>query len=174
MKISRKMKKFFVSFLAATLSIIMFATQTSALNEQTVSAEFEHVGVVDALETMTWDPDRNWFLFSVDLTCYEHSDVDYVEASLELKVEYPSSSVPEYYDQADVFTYLNTDDSDELLISITNFDQGYDSIDITATITYEIFYDDSTSILYEYEYDAIVFYGKLSAHRALIRTVPAE
>lgn len=40
MKISRKMKKIFVTFLTATLSIIMFATQTSALNVLTRRAEF--------------------------------------------------------------------------------------------------------------------------------------
>ena len=170
MKLSRKMKKFFVSILTATLSIIMFATQTSALNVQTRSAEFtEEAEIVQALETISWVPDRNWLLVGVDLECYECDNVDYVQASLEFKVEYPSSSVPVLYNRAGVFTHLDTWDSDELAITITNFDRDYDIIQMEATIIYEIYYDDGQSTLYEYKYDAILFYGDLIVHRELVR-----
>ena len=73
MKISRKMKKFFVSILTVTLSIIMFATQTSALNVETKSAEFtDNRQIIQATEWITWDKNRNCLLVGVDLSIDEN------------------------------------------------------------------------------------------------------
>ena len=156
MKISRKMKKFFVSFLTATLSIIMLVTQVSALNIVSCREYFEHEGVVDAVESMSWNITRNIFSFSVDLECYECDNVDIVQSMLELYVYYPSSQTPVYYNRVGDFVSEDTWDSDELLIDISNFDRGYDLVGVWAEITYNIIYDNGDMDLYVYTYEAYV------------------
>ena len=168
MKLSRKMKKFFVSILTATLSIIMFATQTSALNIVNNRAYFECEEVFDAYETMTWNPNRNWLDVAIDVECYECDTVDHVSVSLELKVWYYESETDDWYvastskfDSYEELTYLNTWDSDEVCATITNFDRGnnYEKIEIMAVITYEIHYVDGDTEDYEYVHSAFLLNG---------------
>ena len=153
MKISRKMKKILVTFLATTLSIIMFVTSTSAANIVSYREYFEHEGVVDAIESMGWHKIRNMFSFGVDLECYECDNVDTVYASLAWDIYYPSSSEPESHELDDFFTPENTWDSDELGFTITDFACSYDTISIDTEITYCILYDNGDMEMYVYIYD---------------------
>lgn len=160
MKISRKMKKIFVTFLTATLSIIMFVTSTSAAN---IVEYFEHEGVVDAIESMGWNRTRNMFSFGVDLECYECDNVDYVYAKLELTVKYPLSPTDEEYSD-DTFGYYTPDDtwdSDELSITVSNFDRDYEIVNVLADITYEIHYDNGVIEQYVYTYNAVAYDGEI-------------
>lgn len=155
MKISRKMKKFFVSILTATLSIIMFATQTSALNVKTRSAEFtDDRQILQATEWITWDKNRNWLLVGVDLSIDENDYYSIVRTYFSLTIEnttYPSPD-PYFEDtQSGIYDYSDTWDSDEILYSFTDFDPVGDSYTITATITYDIYYYDGGNVEYTYE-----------------------
>lgn len=163
MKISRKMKKIFVTFLTATLSIIMFVTSTSATNIVSYSEYFEHEGVVDAIESMGWYQTRNRFSFGVDLECYECDNVDYVYAKLELTVTYPSSPTDEEYSDVTFGYYTpdNTWDSDELSITVSNFDRDYEIVNVLADITYEIHYDNGVIEQYVYTYNAVAYDGEI-------------
>lgn len=168
MKIARKMKKFFASFLTITLSVIMFVTQTSASSIYTKSAVFaERPSIVTAIETITWDPEHSWFIFGIDLACYESGDVDYVEADLRVKIKYPTSATPDLYTRSGIFTYLNTDDSDELLIHLDEFDTGSYPVIITVDISYEIFFDNGTTDLYKYKYNATLFNSTFDSTRSV-------
>lgn len=167
MKISRKMKKFFVSFLTAALSIIMLVTQVSALNIVSYREYFEHGVIVDAVESMSWNITRNIFSFGVDLQCYECDNVNFVYARLDLTIMYPSSSTSEEYYDSGFFTFEDTEDSDELLIDIPNFDRGYDSVVIGAEITYAIEYDNGYTDLYLYTYDIEVTSDDIDYERNL-------
>lgn len=156
MKISRKMKKFLVSFLTVTLSIIMFVTQTSALSTFPISEWFIQNGEVNALEHMAWSSNRNVLTCSVDLTCYENDNVDRVFARLDLWVTDTSSSSPAepYYDDytSGNYDYLNTWDSDELILCASNFNPNLNRYFINAKIKYIIYYNDGGFEEHEFEY----------------------
>lgn len=167
MKISRKMKKFFASFLTITLSIIMFVTQTSALNTVSNRAYFEREGIFDAYETMTWDPNGNRLDVAIDVECYECATVDYVKVSLAANVKYYELETDTWYvasaDRSDTqdLTYLDTWDSDEVCISVIDFDRGneYEKIKIEALITYKIFYVNGDTETYKYKHTASLLNG---------------
>lgn len=169
MKISRKMKKFLLTFLAGTLSIIMFATQVSASNIVSYVEYFEH-DAVDSLESILWDSDRDRFIFALDLTCYESDDVECVKANLELIIQYPESPTNEIYqdDASGDFTPENTWDSDEIMLSFSNFSRGYDVITVHAYITYEIHYNDEDVQEFLYQYNILIYNNNLT----YTRTVP--
>ena len=158
-----KIKRIISFVLAFTLSIIMFSFQICADTPVTYRAQFEHEAV-DSFEYMTWDshPRRNWLMFGIDLTCYECDSVDSVKVSVGLMVAYLSSSTDSAFSDSELvttsetFTYLNTDDSDELLITIQNFDRGYDITLIYATVIYELYDGDSVVAEYSYSYEAYV------------------
>lgn len=176
MKNSRKIKRFLVSVLTVTLSIIMFVTQTSAANVVTYNAEFaERAEIVQAYEYITWDSRRNRFTVATDLECYECDDVEYVYAELVLDVYYPSDFITEIdedddhdYESDGIYTYLNTEDSDELIFTIANFDCGYDEIEVVAEITYMIAYYNGVYELYQYRHTATVAGDDLSHERLLL------
>ena len=173
MKMSRKMKKFFVTVLTVTLSIIMFVTSTSAANTVSYCEYFEHEGVVSATESMSWGINRNLFVFGVDLECYESDIVDFVYVSLHLDVYYPTeleAEIEDEYEQSGIFTYLDTEESDELSIAIPNFnyDDNYDDIEIVTTITYLIAYENGAYEFYEYRHNIEIIDGEVSHNRRLI------
>lgn len=152
MKISNKMnkmKKLFVTILATTLSIVMFMTSASAADYVSYIEHFEHEGVVEAYESISWHKNRNMFLFAVDLECYECDGVKDVFASLKWRILSPSSEATDFEFDAGSFTPENTWDSDELQFYITNFACGYE---IYAEIKYNIAYDNGISEEYLYGY----------------------
>lgn len=164
MKISRKMNKFVVSFLATTLSIIMFVTSASALTPITYNGYFEHEGVIEALEYINWDPrDKRKFLsFGLDLLCYECENVDYVQVSMSAMAGYYSSvTAEEHFDydsdsRTNSFYPWNTEDSDEFIIYITDFDNRYPKTELIVTILFEIFYSNGDRETYQYEHSATI------------------
>lgn len=162
MKKSRKFKKLFIAFLAATLSIIMFATQVSAASVVSYSGYFEHEGVVDAFEYICWDPreDFEYIMFALDLVCYECETVDRVEASMAYNVGYylsetdddPASTNSVSTDGS--FYPWNTEDSDELILYIRDFDNSYAKTELLLIIYLEIFYINGDRETYLYEHKA--------------------
>ena len=168
MKISRKMKKFLVSILTATLSIIMLVTQVSAWNSISYHDDFEEEeDILTSREGIVWDLTRDRLEFSIDVECYENDDVDFVLVSLDFTTEYYLSLDDDLYSDhvyvADYceLTYLDTWDSDEILVSISNFERGgiYDQIKIYAHIRYEINYNNGGKEAYEYTDSAVLLYG---------------
>lgn len=169
MKNSRKIKKVLVSILTATLSIIMFVTQVGALDAVTYNATFEEEAeIVSASEYMIWDyhERRNFLSVGVDLECYECDNVEYVTVSVGVAVGYLASptAVNFSYVTSDSdsgsFTYLDTDESDELIVNIYNIDRGYYETVISAVIQYDIVYDNGDVEYYEYTYTASIINGE--------------
>lgn len=169
MKISRKMKKFFVTFLAATLSIIMFATQVSAWDVVSYYEDFEEEeDILSAREAIVWDITRDKLVFAIDVECYEHDDVDYVLVSLDLTASYYLWATDTlYFDSVYLndnreLTYLNTWDSDEVTVMISNFERTgiFDKIEIDAYVRYEINYNNGDKESYEYRHVAVLLDGE--------------
>ena len=167
MKISRKMKKFFVSFLTAALSIIMLVTQVSAWNVVTYDANFEEESeIVQANEYMTWNITRNMLSIGVDLDCYDHEDVENVHATLNVFVSYYVFSTDTLYtDFVHEFKYATLTpeeswDSDELLVIVQNFERGYEKVEIMAEITYDINYYNGNTERYVYQHNAYLYDGE--------------
>ena len=169
MKISRKMKKYFASCFAAILSIVMVVTSVGAINAQTCSFWVEHEDF-DALVQMTWYEDRDLLQLSVDLSCYEDANIDSFNVELDLWIVYliycwPNSTGDVYQEQYN-FTIdsENTWDSDEIIISISDFERGcaystLNSIDVKVEITCWANYSDSSLGVAFNEYEATVFNG---------------
>ena len=154
MKISRKMKKLFVAFLAATLSIVMVVTSAGAINAQTCSYWVEHEDF-DAFVQMTWYDDSDELQLSVDLTCYEDTNIANVSVALEVIIFYNIFTGPDLtmdYERtthSDTFSPDATWDSDEIIIDFTNFERGCaysetNSIDIEVEIICNITYTDGS------------------------------
>ena len=168
MKISRKIKKFFVSILTATLSIIMLVTQVSAWNVVSYYEDFEEEeDILFAREGIVWDITRDRLDFSIDVECYEHDDVDYVLVSLDFTASYylwasdnlPYDSV--YLNDNSELTYLNTWDSDEVTVTVSDFERSgiFDKIEIDACVRYEINYNNGDKERYEYRHIATLLDG---------------
>jgi len=164
MKISRKMKKFFVSFLTSALSIIMLVTQVSALTPISYMGHFEHEGVVEAFEYISWDPreNREYLSFGLDLVCYECENVDSVRVSMSYDVGYYSSITANDHFDADsdsstgAFHPWDTEDSDEFLFYIYNFDNSCAKTEIIINILFEIIYINGDIESYQYEHAATI------------------
>lgn len=174
MKISRKIKKFFVSILTATLSIIMFVTSISASNVYSSTKAFEHEGVVSVSQNVTWDsrPNRHTLTFSVDLECYENDEVECVLVEMDLYAYYPTknNAITQYSNEEirGEFTHLNTWDSDEISINVPDYGLGHDNIEIISTITYTIQYYNGLKITYRYRYNVNIVYSEVSHEQTLI------
>lgn len=129
MKMSRKMKKFFVTVLTVTLSIVMVVTSAGAINAQTCSCWVEHEDF-DAFVQMTWYDDSDELQLTVDLSCYEDANIDTIDVKLFLRIYYYIVIPPnitgdaEFYEYRDTIDSEYTWDSDEIIINIDNFERG--------------------------------------------------
>lgn len=164
MKNSRKIKRFLVSVLTITLSIIMFVTSASALTPITYNGYFEHEGVVEAYEYINWDPreNRNFLSFGLDLACYECENVDSVRVSMSIMAGYYYSVTSErYFDNdsdslTDTFYPWNTEESDEFLFYINDFYNSHAKTELIVNILFEIIYCNGDIESYQYEHKATI------------------
>lgn len=164
MKNSRKIKKILLSIITATLSIIMCVIQASALTPITYTGYFEHEGVIEASEYINWDPriKREFLSFGLDLFCYECENVNSVKVSMSYNVGYYSSITTNVHfdsdsdSSTDTFHPWDTEDSDEFLFYIYNFDNSCAKTEIIINILFEINYINGDIESYQYEHKATI------------------
>lgn len=132
MKMSRKMKKFFVTVLTVTLSIVMVVTSAGAINAQPCSFWItrEDCEDFDALVYLIWYDDWDDLYLTVDVSCSEDANIDSFEVEFVLTIGYVIVELPvitsdsERYQEQYTIAAENTWDSDEIIYIIQDFERN--------------------------------------------------
>lgn len=153
----RKFKKIFVILIAVVLSVAICMVSISAFN---VVEVFEYDNELYAVETISVNEDNNILSVAIDLSCEDTVELSRVYAELDVTVLYygnpPSSPITSYRETDGRMVYPNeTEDSDEVLVTITNYDRGYPNIVITVIVTYTLYFTDNSNEIYSYEYTCL-------------------
>lgn len=158
MKISRKMKKFFVTVLTVTLSIVMVVTSAGAINAQTCSfwITYEDCEDFDALTYLIWYDDWDDLYLTVDVSCSEDANIDSIEVEFELVISYVIVELPvitndwDRYEEEYTIAAENTWDSDEIIYIIQDFERNCahdttDTIYIDLEVECKVNYSDGST-----------------------------
>lgn len=168
MKNKFKTKKLFVSSLAVILSMIVFMMSTNAAFwPVNIYEVFEYENEMPASEFIYSNMDNNRLYVVIDLSCYNSTMIDQIYAGLDVKVSYynalsgnPATSTRST--AGDTFYSYETEDSDEMILYINNYDRGFSYVVIEVTVTYTLYFFNGGSDTCSYLYTCIPHYNQYS------------